>query len=265
MKLGKEYYIDPYYFYLNESEDGFDLYFSSEATLLEARKNEKNMKIKKEKVDDVKKYFKKISKEKEKKSTDKIKGEIEELVNDDGSMISSRIPIINKRLAPRKSIDQTVAAAVQPYDLFRRSYSFRSYFGESDMSAAFGYEETKDMDGPETYEYFKDELEMEPDEAKDRTEQQGKDPSGKKDKKSKYKNDPDFISRQTIVELQKDKAIKVVEDILVNKKKDTDINKKETSSDELPTLVKKNLKSLIKHAESNGVSKEELIKLIKGE
>jgi hypothetical protein len=139
---------------------------------------------------------------------------------------------------------------------------------EEDMSGAFGYEETKDLDGKETYEYFKDELELEPDDAKDRTEQQGKDYTGKKDKSSEFYDDPNFIMKGTIAEIQRQKAIKMLEDMLAKKKStdSADIGKKETGEEvELPSLVKKNLKSLIKQAEKQGVSRKDLIKLIQSE
>jgi hypothetical protein len=104
---------------------------------------------------------------------------------------------------------------------------------------------------------------MNPDEAKERTVQQGKDPFGKKDKKSKYKNDKNFITRATLSEIQKQKAIKVLEDILVNKKsKPSDVNEKEVK---VSNIVKKNLNTLKKQAEKEGISISELIKMLKSE
>jgi hypothetical protein len=101
-----------------------------------------------------------------------MKGEIEELVSADGSMTNSKIPILDPRLHPKKTMDQTVAASRITNDPISRGY--RTYYGESveemseeDMSAAFGYAETSGKTGPETYEYYKDELEMEPDEVKE--------------------------------------------------------------------------------------------------
>jgi hypothetical protein len=169
-------------------------------------------------------------------------------------------------------MDQTVAAARITNDPISRGY--RTYYGESveevseiDMSGAFGYEETEDMDGAQTYKYLVKKMGMEPDDAKERTKQQGKDPSGKKDKKSPYYKDKNFITRATLSEIQKQKAIKVVEDILMGKKNsdNSEVGKKDMGKnvEELPSLIRKNLKSLLKHAESNGVSKEDLIKMIK--
>jgi hypothetical protein len=167
-------------------------------------------------------------------------------------------------------MDQTIAAARITNDPISRGY--RTYYGESveevteeDMSGAFGYEETKDMDGKETFDYYVDELDMSPEDAVERTKQQGKDPSGKKDQKSKYKNDKNFIAKLTISEIQKQKMIKVVEEILMGKKSSSDnadVAKKEV---EVSKILKKNLSSLKKQAEKEGLSIAELIKLMKSE
>jgi hypothetical protein len=321
INIDQEFYSSPYYFLLREKGDKCTLYFSVENTLSEARKKDDIIQFEKKKSDKVKNRLRKILKDKTHKTTASVKQDIEELVNTDGSMSNSKIPILDPRLHPKKTMDQTVAAATITNDPITRGY--RTYYGESideeknvdmmgkkcekckkgkyketsqlddlegvlhcskcgdkverykkkikeiDMSGAFGYDETKDMDGKETYEFYVKELGMEPDEAKERTIQQGKDPSGKKDKKSEFKNDPNFISRMTISEIQKQKAIKMVEDMLAKKQDSSsaDITKKEDkkSSEELPATLKRNVKSLIKQAEKNGLTKKELIKLIQSE
>jgi len=266
--IDTEFFSSPYYFLMRDKGNKYSLYFSVENTLTEARKKDEVVHFSKEKGEKVKKHLKKIAKEKKIKDTKTLKTDIEELVNADGAMANSKIPILDPRLHPRKTMDQTVSAARITNDPISRGY--RTYYGESevkeiDMSGAFGYEETEEMDGKDTFKYLVKKMGMEPDEAKERTKQQGKDPSGKKDKKSKYYRDPNFITRATLSEIQKQKAIKVVEDMLAKKKSSdsADINKKET--EELPTLIKKNIKSLIKQAEKQGVSKKDLIKLIQGE
>jgi hypothetical protein len=170
-------------------------------------------------------------------------------------------------------MDQTVAAARITNDPISRGY--RTYYGESveeemseiDMSGAFGYEETEDMDGKETYDYMVKKLDMDPEEAKDRTEQQGKDPSGKRDKKSKYYKDKNFITRATLSEIQKMKAIKVVEDLLMNKKNTdkSEVGEREHEEKEASSIFKKNIKSILKQAEKEGLSKKDIIKLLSGE
>lgn len=267
----KEIYSSPYYFFLRDKGKDYSLYFSVEGTLAEARKKDEVVKIPKSKISHVKKYLEKLLKLKPKKNTKDIKSEIDELVTTDGSMTNSKIPILDPRLHPRKTMDQTVAASRITNDPISRGY--RTYYGESveemseeDMSAAFGYEETKDLDGKETYEYFKDELDMNSDEAKDRTEQQGKDPSGKRDKKSKFRKDPNFISRQILPEIQKQKAIKMLEDMLAKKGDNSsgDIAEKDKEV-EVSKLLKKNAKSLLKQMEREGLSKKDFLKLLDSE
>jgi hypothetical protein len=184
-------------------------------------------------------------------------------------MSNSAIPILDPKLHPKKTMDQTIAMARITNDPIARGY--RSYYGESveeieeiDMSGAFGYEETEDMDGKDTFEYLVKDMGMEPDDAKERTKQQGKDPSGKKDKKSPYYKDPNFITRATLSEIQKQKAIKVVEDLLVKKKSsgNGEVNKKEL---ETSRMLKRNLSVLKKQAEKEGISVSELIKMLKSE
>ena len=264
-----EFYSSPYYFLLRDKGNKYSLYFSVEGNLNEAREKDEVIHFEKSKGDKVKKHLKKVAKEKKIKTTKGLKKDLEELVNLDGALSNSKIPILDPKLHPKKTMDQTVAAARITNDPISRGY--RTYYGESveeideiDMSGAFGYEETEDMDGPETFEYYKDELDMEPEEAKERTRQQGKDPSGKKDKNSPYYKDKNFITRATLSEIQKQKAIKMVEDLLMkNKNSDnSEVGKKET---EVSKILKKNISSLKKQAEKEGLSVSELIKMLKSE
>jgi hypothetical protein len=103
---------------------------------------------------------------------------------------------------------------------------------------------------------------MEPDDAKERTKQQGKDPSGNKDKKSKYYKDKNFITRATLSEIQKQKAIKMVEDLLTKKKssEDGDVNEKDVDDFK---ILKRNIANLKKQAERQGLQIDDLIKFLK--
>ena len=275
IQIDKEFYSNPYYFLLREKENEFHLYLSSENTLTEARKKDVMIKVPKDKVRQVKKYIDTLTKKKTKKTTKEVGGEIEELVNSDGSMSNSKIPILDPRLHPINTMDQTVAAARITNDPIARGY--RTYYGESveevkeeDMSGAFGFEETKELDGKETFKYFKDELEMDEKEAWERTEEQGKDPSGKKDAKSPYKKDKNFVTRATLSEIQKQKAIKMLEDILMRQKNSSksDVVEKQKDSEEkkeIPKIIQKNLNTLLKQMEKQGLSKKDLIKILRGE
>lgn len=267
--VDKEFYSSPYYFLLRDKGDKYSLYYSVEENLNEARNKDEVIHFEKSKGEKVKKHLKKVAKEKKVKSTKTLKKDLEELVNLDGALSNSKIPILDPRLHPHKTMDQTVAAARITNDPISRGY--RTYYGESvedsDMpriAKPFGWEETEEMDGPETFEYYKDDLDMEPEEAKERTKQQGKDPSGKKDKKSPYYKDKNFITRATLSEIQKQKAIKMVEDLLMKQKNsdNSEVGKKET---EVSKILKKNIVSLKKQAEKEGLSVSELIKMLRSE
>lgn len=264
-----EFYSSPYYFLLRDKGSKYSLYFSVEGNLTEARKKDEVIHFKKSEGEKVKRHLKKIAKEKKIKSTKTLKTDLEELVNADGAMSNSAIPILDPKLHPKKTMDQTVAAASITNDPISRGY--RSYYGESveeieeiDMSGAFGYEETEDMDGEDTFMYLVKDMGMEPDDAKERTKQQGKDPSGKKDKKSKYYNDKNFITRATLSEIQKQKALKMVEDLLASKKSSGDGDVNEKNVDDFK-LLKRNIANLKKQAEKQGVEISQLIKFLKSE
>jgi len=269
LTVDQEFYSSPYYFFLKNKGNDYSLYLSAEKTITEARNKDIIVKVPKSRLEAVKKYLEKVLKEKKKKSTKELKGEIEELVNLDGALSNSKIPILDPKLHPKKTMDQTVAAARITNDPIARGY--RTYYGESiekdvnevDMSGAFGYEETKDMDGKETFDYFVKKLNMSPEEAVERTEQQGKDPSGKRDKTK----EPGSDMKLTISEIQKQKAIKMVEDLLMkNKNSDSsEIGKKQKENSEASSMIKRNIKSIIKQAEKEGLSKKDIIKLLGSE
>ncbi len=128
--------------------------------------------------------------------------EVTELVDADGTWLSSNTPILDPASTGinTKTMDQIVPAARNPRDPLLRGWY--GYYGESrvkeeDMSKAFGYEDTKDMDAKETLNYFKDELKMDDESAEHRVDDEfGK--SLERDKKSKFKNKKGFIGRQIL-------------------------------------------------------------------
>lgn len=259
IQVDKEFYSSPYYFFLRDKGDKYSLYFSIEKNLNEARKKDDVIHFDKKHGNKVKKHLSKIAKEKKHNNQKVMKKDLEELVNADGGMSNSKIPILDPKLHPKKTMDQTVAAAAVTNDPISRGY--RTYYGESvdpemietDLSKAFGYEETKDMDGPEAYDFFIKELGLEPPDAEERVRQQGKNPFKEKKK-------------ITISEIQKQKMIKMVEDILMKKRAadKSDISAKEKDI-ETTAILKKNLKSLKRQAEREGLTLPQLIKLVKSE
>jgi len=375
LKFNKEYFIDPYYFYLKNRGENFSLYYSVSNTISEARKKDERMDFDKKDFKDVESEIGKMVKSKKVKKTsditkklkdikNKSKEEVSEFIDDDGTLSTSKVPIINNRLSPKKTLDQTVVATMQTNNPVTRGY--RVYYGESkkgegdvikelspkeadklsnipkkkseiismieksslnnrqkekltsiiksidsqdlpfelisaskskegiirykgkkydldnnmlsfvrkmvdkvglsevNYSDAFGYEETKDMDGKETFEYLKKELGMDPIEAADRTKEFGKDYTGERTKKApkKLRKDPNFIDRMTLAEIRRQKLIKMVEDILSKKGEDGEIQRKENK---VSKILIKNLQSIKKIAEKEGISLNQLIKILRSE
>jgi len=289
MEFRKEYFYRPYYFYLTESNEEISLYFSYSETLTESRKNDEVVKFNKKDKPELEKEIKDIFKSKKEKSTKDIKSrlnkkkkELEELVDANGSFKDSSIPILNPKLSPKGTTDQEVVQNMQPGNPLWRGY--RVYWGESedkegevvseiDLSGSFGFDETEDLSGPETYKTYVDELGMEPEDAKKRTIQQGKTPSKKKHKErlknvpKKIKDDPNFIDRMTLVEKEKieeerkQKMLQMVEDMLVKDK--TDDHEVSRKSKNVSSLIYKNLSSIKKLANREGISINDLVKILK--
>ena len=264
IEFGKEYYSENTYFFLKKRETRIDVYFSNGNSLNEARNSddvvslplseEKTIKLVVEKIIKSKKKF---SKKDLKKIITKIspeKEEIDELIDFDGTLSNSKIPIHDPTLSPTKTMDQTVFSTRQAGNPLTRGY--RVYYGESlqrehNMKHAFGWEETEHLPADETIEVLDD---MGVEDPVGRALEFGKDP--KLDKKKKKGSD------MRILTLEREKMIKVLEDILTKKSKDSDVHSKELKTSK---IFIKNLKSLKKMAEKEGLSTSDIIKLMKDE
>lgn len=189
------------------------------------------------------------------KSDEETDGELDEFVDADGTMLNSKIPILDPALHPRKTMDQTISAARNVYDIFRMGY--RRYFTETDMSKAFGYDETKFMNAKETIKYLEKELGLDNEDAEDRAEEMGKKPN--MDKKSQYKDMKNFVNRGVIAEKGFDG---VKEEIITKKSKDREITEKSKTSS---LVISRNVKALKKQADKEGISINDLIKMLKSE
>lgn len=293
IKINTEYFSNPYYFLLSEKSDRVSLYFTVGSTLNEARLSEEKIDFDKKDMDAVKKGVFNILKGKKLKSKEQVKkyfkpiekveGEVKELVDDDGSLSNSSIPIFDKGLSPRKTTDQTVPATRDVVNPVTRGY--RKYYGEStkkqdkvvnevDYSDAFGYEETKDMDGKETYQYLVKKMGMSTDEAKERVRQFGKDPEGKKTQKApkQIRKKEGFIDRMTLSEIERQKMIQLMDEILLSRKTNSsDVTKKSNDNEisalntKISKVLQKNIAALKKMADKEGLTTNQLIKLLKSE
>ena len=274
---------------MKEGKETITLYFSVQNTLSEARKKDEKISFNKKDKKYVEKELTKIFQDKKSKSTEdvkkkleKVKSEIEELVDYDGTFLSSKVPILNPKLSPKGTTDQEVVQNRQTNNPVTRGY--RVYWGESedeegnvvseiDISGTFGGEETQDLNGPQTFNKFFKDFELPAEEAAERTRQQGKEPDAREHKKKlkrvpksikKKKNYIDtltLVERRKLEEERKEKMRKMVEDMVLGKKSnDKEVNKKNSA---MSKLLTKNLESIKKIAEKEGISVSELIKILK--
>ena len=272
INFNTEYFGNNCYFYIKDRGNKFSLYYNVAETLTESRKSDDKIDFDKKdekKVKDVVSSAMKTKSKVSKKALDyKLKGikskkEIDELVDEDGSLLGSRIPYLNQTLTPHKTTDQTVVMARTTNDPVTRGY--RVYYGESeegtddvinevDYSEAFGYEETKDMDYNDTVKTLE---EMGVENAEERADEFGK------IRKAKKKNGilkQRLAEKETLEERQHRLMKKMVEDILTKKSKDNSDIVKNTG---VSKILKKNLKSIKNIANKEGISINMLIKALK--
>jgi hypothetical protein len=274
INFNTEYFENNCYFYLKDRGDKISLYYNVSNTLTESRKSDDKIDFDKKDEKKVKGIMSSAMKSKSKVSKKvldkklkdiKSKKEIDELVDEDGNMLGSRIPRYNQYLAPKKTMDQTVAASRTTNDPVMRGY--RVYYGESvededvinevDYSEAFGYEETKDMDYNDTINTLvkmgiEDKIE-----ARKRARQFGKIPKQKREDGELKQR---LSEKETLEERQKTMMKKMVEDILTKKSKDSSDVIKNTG---VSKILKKNLKAIKNIAEKEGISINMLIKALK--
>ena len=121
--FGREYFSNNTYFFLKKNENKIDVYYSVNETISEARELDEliSLPLNSEKtlltlVEKVMKSKKKFTKDDLKKLIDNIKPkkkdkeEIDELIDFDGTLLNSKIPIHDPKMSPRKTMDQTVFA-----------------------------------------------------------------------------------------------------------------------------------------------------------
>lgn len=268
-----EYFNEGRYFFLKDRGDTISLYYAIAETLTESRKKDEKKVFNKKHENKLKKMVEKILNSKQKlskkvvdsalKSVEKS-GEIDELIDADGTMLGSKIPPLDMTLHPRKTLDQTIGMSRVTNDPVTRGY--RVYYGESEekddnvvsevnMEDAFGYEETKDKDYKDTVKTLKD---MGTENPVERAKQFGK-IKGVKRKDGKLKQR--IVEKEKLSEVQKQKMVKMVEDIITKKSKDdSEVVGKDSS---LSKILMNNLKSIKKLAEKEGISLSQLMKALK--
>jgi len=205
------------------------------------------------------------------KTENKNKGkeeEVTELIDTDGTWLTSNIGIRDPQssLNGSTTTDRIVAMTKTPRDVFMRGgVSFRgeSVIPEEDMKDAFGFDDTMFMDYKDTVKHYQKKLGLDKDDAVGRAVQQGKKPNLHKKTPKKIKMKKNFIDRLILKEKGIEESEDLIEDVLFDKeddKKDIKIKKGEIN----PLLVR-NIRSIKKMAKDNGLTIQELVKLLKDE
>jgi glucose-6-phosphate isomerase len=134
---------------------------------------------------------------------------------------------------------------------------YRRHFNEEDMSKVFGREEDTDfMSYDETVEFLSDLLGIDDAESKSKKKEIESDAEERAKEMGKI---PGKKKTQRLFEIEDE----VTEDIIVKKiKTDGDINKKDKLSSK---ILKKNVDFVKRQAEKEGITLNELIKMLKDE
>jgi hypothetical protein len=291
IKLNEEYFESPYYFFCKDKGDKVAVYFSVSNTITESRKNDDVIVVDKEIFQDIQKIISKIIKSGKKlskefvhklldskaKKINKPDSELGELVNPDGSVIGSNIPILNQRNLAKKTTDQTVRmsrAAQFPF--------IRVYYGESeevdgklldevDQSESFGFEETEEA---HTYDQANNIMKKmgveDPFERNERVKRLGFDKILDKQLKQEKRHGKckNCFTKRRLSELEKEKMEKMIDEIIISKKSnDKDVVKKTKEDGDSESVIEKllirNIESIKRLADKEDVDINKLIKHLK--
>lgn len=212
------------------------------------------------------------------KPKDKEGGEIEELVDADGSFSSSHIPILDQGQHTQWTQDQRAALVRNATGMFPQkarifygeSKDFKTTLDEEDYSETYGFKEMENVNSFNECLNVFEKLEIkDPFERYERCMSFGYDPELDTELKQekKYGECEDCDVKMRINELRKDKMRKMIDEILLNKKKKSEDVVKKTSEDEddspINKILLRNIESIKKIAEKEGIDLNKLIKHFK--
>jgi hypothetical protein len=283
INYNEEYFNEQCYFLLERKDNDIILSYSVYDVISESNKNNSNKKkFNKSNEKQIKTTINKILKSKNKISKKDIEkelsdlsnnGELDEFIDSDGTMLSSKIPFLDMTLHPKKTMDQTINATRSPGFTFL--YGRRRYYGENkdknddvlsevDMTPTFGYEETEFKDLKDTTKTLGKMGITDPVNKLERARKFGKrrDTKVVKNKKGeKIIKNLNLFEKNTLDEIKKQKMIKMVEDILSKKDKgNSDVIPKD---DPISKILIKNLESIKRLADKEGISINKLINILK--
>jgi hypothetical protein len=206
------------------------------------------------------------------KRTETPDGELGELVNPDGSVIGSSIPILNQRNLAKKTTDQTVRMTKANQFPFIRVYYGESQEGQTplsevDQSESFGFEETEDAPTYDVANKILKKMDVEdPIERDERLKRLGFDRKLDKQLKQEKRQGKcvNCFTKRRLSELEKQKMEKMIDEIIISKKsKDKEVVKKYKDEDDdniVSKILMRNIEAIKKLAEKENISIEKLIK-----
>lgn len=278
IKYSKEYFNEHCYFLLEVVKNKVFVSYSTYSTLTEASKKEEKREFNKKSFNKIKNTINKFLNKKKKVSKKEIETEldsieIDEYVDTDGTLLSTKTPLYNMTLSPKKTMDQTIDSTRVPGLTFAYGGGRRLYgeneendnVNEINMKDAFAYDDTEFMDFNNTMKTLKKLGIDDPEERLNRTKQLGKLMGQKvhrsKDGKKVLKQR--LVEKEKLDEIRKQKMIKMVEDILTKKGNDHEIMEKDSDTNGLNKIISKNLESIKKLAKKEGISINKLINILK--
>ena len=290
VELNKEYFEKPYYFFLKDKGSKVGIYYSVSETLSESRKEDEFIEVDKSVFEEIQDLISKILKSGKKLTKQQVHklidsktkketkdGEIDELVDPDGSIISSSVPMLNQRNLAKKTMDQTVRMTRAQQWPF-----IRVYYGESedektntlsevDQSESFGFEETEFAPTYDVANKILKKMDVEdPIERDERLKRLGFDRSLDKElkKEKKYGKCKNCFKKRRLSELEKEKMETLIDEILLSKKsKDKEVVKKTKEDDKVSKPISKilirNIEAVKRIADKEGISIDKLVKHLK--
>jgi hypothetical protein len=211
--------------------------------------------------------------EKYKNKSEKTDGEIDEVIGPDGTFSSSSYPILNQLLHPRKTMDQTVRMARTNQWPYMRKYYGESETDESenvidedDKSKAFGNDETEDASTFDQANKILKKMGIEdPIERHQRLSVLGFDRELDDELKQEKKHGhcKNCFTKRKLTELEKDKMVKIIDEVILNKKNKSDDVVGKDNDNTISKILKRNIDSIKKIAEKEGISVNKLIQYFK--
>jgi hypothetical protein len=212
------------------------------------------------------------------KKKEKEGGELDELVDADGSFSSSNIPILDMGQHTQWTQDQRAALIRNATGMFPQRA--RIFYGESkenktpleeeDYSETYGFKEMENVNSfNECLEVFEKLEVKDPFERYERCMSFGYDPEldVELEQEKEYGECEDCDVKMRINELRKDKMKKMIDEILLDKKKKSgDVVKKDSNEDNespISKILLRNIESIKKIAEKEGIDLNKLIKHLK--